>query len=72
MHDISKDTNNIRLKIPHGGIAEISKISGASRSTIEKVLDGKSSNKKALQGIATYLDDLAKATSTIKTALTAL
>lgn len=69
MLQIFRSHGDIRSKIPHGGIAEICKVSGVSRYTIKRVLDGKSNNKKALAAIAQYIDELASVKKSIESNL---
>jgi len=58
-------TNNIKSKIPHGGISEIARTSGKSRYTVQKVIDGKSNNKSVLEALAKYVSEVATAKNII-------
>ncbi len=48
----------LRSAIPYGGLSEIAKRSGESQSTVSRVVNGKSRNKKVLCIVQEYLTEL--------------
>jgi hypothetical protein len=55
---MSKNTAQIKGKIPYGGVKEIAERAKTSIYTVSRVVNGKSENVKVLRAITQYLKDV--------------